>query len=316
MLLIKGLEKRFGSFKALQNFDLDIKDRALYGLVGQNGAGKTTAMKVMTGLLAFDKGEVCIDGTDIKKDIKKVKMSIGYVPDTFGIYENINIYEYMDFFASAYGLTGLSSRKRIMNLLDRVGLSAKAGFYVDSLSKGMQQRLSLARALLHDPKFLIMDEPTAGMDPGSRYSFKEMMRQLCEDGKTILLSSHILSELSELCTDIGIIDRGSMIATGKIEDIMENIASSSPIEVRILNGQSVAMEVFRRNEHVTSISLIDKTFMLGFTGSRLEESRLLYELIENEVPVLSFVREVGSLESFFMQMTNKNKEKVIAKNDY
>ena len=316
MLKIENLEKNFDSFKALNGLDLEIEDGSLYGLVGRNGAGKTTAMKIITGLLPFNKGKVLVDDIDIEKELKKVKMKIGYVSDTFGIYENLNVYEYMDFFASIYGLVGLKARKRIMDLLEVVGLTSKSEFLVNNLSKGMGQRLSLARALIHDPKFLIMDEPTSGMDPASRYSFKELMRQLCESGKTILLSSHILGELPELCTDIGIIDNGKMLTSGKIEDIMYNINKSSPIEVKVLNCETLAMEIFKKNKNVTSISLRDRNFMLGFEGDKFEEAKLLKELIDNEIPVHSFMRETGSLESFFMKLTNKNKEKIILRNEY
>ncbi len=316
MLEIKDLEKHFGDVEALAGLNLEIQKGALYGLVGQNGAGKTTAMKIMTGLLSFWKGSVLVDGIDIKKDLRRVKSKIGYVPDDFGVYDNLTVYEYMEFFAEAYNLSGLNGRKRILTLLEQVDLSSKEDFLVDSLSRGMQQRLSLARALLHDPIFLVMDDPTSGMDPRSRYSFKEMMRQLQDSGKTILLSSHILGELPDLCTDIGIIDKGKLLVKGKIGEIMDGIEKSNPLEIRILQGESVAIDIFKKNPYVSSISYKGRSFMLGFQGSKTEESALLYELISNEVPVVSFVRETGSLESFFMQMTSKNKERVISKNDY
>lgn len=316
MLKIENLEKKFGDFKALDGLNLEIEDASLYGLVGRNGAGKTTAMKIIAGLLYFDKGQVLVDGIDIKKNIKEIKTSIGYVPDSFGFYENLNVYEYMDFFALAYGLTGLSARKRILNLLEVVGLESKLDFMVNSLSRGMRQRLSTARALIHNPKFLIMDEPSSGMDPVSRHSFKELMRQLCESGKTILLSSHILGDLPDICTDIGIIDSGKMLTSGKIEDIMDRISKSSPIEIKLLSGEKLAMNIFKACKNVTSISVQDKSFMLGFDGSKIEESMLLRELLYNEIPVLSFVREAGSLESFFVKMTSKSKENIILKNEY
>lgn len=316
MLKIEKLEKYFGEFKAIDLLDLNINDTSLYGLIGRNGAGKTTIMKIASGILPFEKGKVFIDGIDIKKDIKKAQMKIAYIPDQFGIYENLTVYEYMDFFANIYGLFGLIGRKRILYLLDVVDLSSKIDFLVDNLSKGMQQRLGLARALLHDPKLLIMDEPSAGLDPISRYSFKEIMRQLCEMGKTILLSSHILGELSEICTDIGIIDEGKVLAEGKIESIIDSIANSNPIEVRILEGEEQALEIFKKNQNITSISIKDKTFMLGFEGGKKDEAGLLYSLINNDIPVISFVRETGNLESFFIKMTDKNKEKIILKNEY
>lgn len=316
MLDIKSLVKKFDKTKAINELNLKINENAIYGLLGENGAGKTTLMKILTGLLNFEKGEVFILGFDIKKNLYDIRRKIAYIPDNFGTYYNLTVYEYMDFFASSYGLKGLNARKRIYELIERVSLTHKLDFDVSSLSRGMQQRLSFARALLHNPEFLIMDEPTSGMDLGSRISFKEMLRQLGEEGKTILISSHNLNQLEDFCTDIGIIDKGKLLVNGSINDIIRNIELSNPIEVKILNGINVAMGIFKENPLVTSISLKDNTFLLGFSGDELEESKLLYDLISNEVPVVSFIREAGSLESFFMQMTKRDKEKVILKNDY
>ena len=178
MLKIHGLKKKFGNFEALRGLDMEVEEGALYGFVGPNGAGKTTAIKIMAGLLKPDEGSVEICGKDALRFREEAKDQFGYVPDEFGMYDNLKVREYMEFFASCYGITGLSARKRSMTLLDQVGLEGKSDFYVDSLSKGMKQRLCLARALVHNPSILIMDEPTAGLEPRTRGECKEIRKDL------------------------------------------------------------------------------------------------------------------------------------------
>ena len=316
MLEIKNLKKAYSNVRALDGLNLKLEDGMMYGLVGPNGAGKTTAIKIITGLLYADSGEMYIDGVDAIKHPDKLKTVIGYVPDSFGIYDNLTVREYMEFFAAAYGITGLKARTRYMDLLEQVGLADKTDFHVDSLSRGMQQRLCLARALIHDPQFLIMDEPTSGLDPRTRYEFKNIIRSLHEAGKTLLISSHILPELSQMCTDLGIIESGRLLIEGKIEDIMERVESSNPIRISILDGVNDAIAIMKRNPGVQTISLSGHTFLLNFNGSREDEAALLEQLIAAEIPVREFVREPGSLESFFIQMTDHTEEKVIMENDY
>ncbi len=208
MLKIRNLQKVYGNYHALDGLDMEIREGALYGFVGPNGAGKTTTIKIISGLLWPDGGTVEIHGTDALTQPGRLKEKIGYVPDYFGVYDNLKVSEYMEFFASCYGMEGLKARKRSQTLLDQVGLGHKLDFYVDGLSRGMKQRLCLARALLHEPVLLVMDEPAAGLDPRTRLEFKETVRELNEQGMTILISSHLLSDLAELCTDVGIVDAG------------------------------------------------------------------------------------------------------------
>ena len=228
MLKIRGLKKRFKNFPALDGLDMDVEEGALYGFIGPNGAGKTTAIRIITGLLEADEGIVEIGGKDAFLYREQVKEDFGYVPDEFGMYDNLKVWEYMEFFASCYGLSGLVGRNRCKELLEQVKLSDKADFFVDSLSRGMKQRLCLARAMIHDPKLLVLDEPTSGMDPRARMEFKELLKELCAEGKTILVSSHILSELSSMCTDIGIIDAGRIVLSGNMEEILKKVNDSKP----------------------------------------------------------------------------------------
>lgn len=311
MLKIEGLKKTYGNYHALDGLDMEVESGALYGFVGPNGAGKTTTIKIITGLLCPDEGTVEIDGIDGWKQPAKTKDLIGYVPDYFGMYDNLKVSEYMEFFASCYGLDGLKARKRTRALLDQVGLGSKEEFYVDGLSRGMKQRLCLARALIHDPALLIMDEPTAGLDPRTRLEFRELVRDLKEAGKTVLISSHLLSDLSELCTDIGIIDQGKMILHGSIEEITNRINTSKPVIITIQDGMKLAMRLLKDHPQVQTITVRDQDIMVGFTGDATDESRLLAGLIEAGVAVRGFMREPGNLEAVFMQITNHDEERVV-----
>lgn len=311
MLKIEGLKKTYGNYHALDGLDMEVKKGSLYGFVGPNGAGKTTTIKIMTGLIRPDCGTVEVDGIDALKETGKTRDRIGYVPDYFGMYDNLKVSEYMEFFASCYGMEGLRARKRNRALLDQVGLGGKEDFYVDGLSRGMKQRLCLARALIHDPALLIMDEPTAGLDPRTRLEFRELVRDLKEDGKTILISSHLLSDLSELCTDIGIIDQGKMILHGSIEEITGRINTSKPVIITVHDGMKLAMRLLKEHPQVQTITVRDQDIMVGFTGDAADESRLLAGLIEAGVAVRGFMREPGNLEAVFMQITNHDEERVV-----
>jgi ABC-2 type transport system ATP-binding protein len=279
--------------------------------VGPNGAGKTTTIRILTGLLLPDGGSVEVDGIDALKEPKRTKGLIGYVPDEVGIYDNLKVREYLEFFSSCYGMEGLTARKRAMTLLEQVGLSGKEDFFVDSLSRGMKQRLCLARALLHDPKVLIMDEPTNGLDPRTRMEFRDMLRELNESGKTILISSHILPELAELCTDVGIIDEGKMILHGPVDELVDRARTVKPLIIKVQKNQDRALQILKANPLVRTVSIKDREILAGFTGNAIQESELLSALTAGGVLVRSFIREPGNLEAVFMQLTNHNEEKVV-----
>jgi len=311
MLEIKDLRKKFGKFHALNGLDLHIPQGSLYGFVGPNGAGKTTTIKIMTGLLFADSGRVMIDGTDVSGGLNELKMKIGYVPDFFGVYDNLKVNEYMEFFASCYGIDGLKGRTRYMTLLEQVGLEDKVNFYVDSLSRGMKQRLCLARALIHDPLLLVLDEPTSGLDPRTRFEFKEILKELKEQGKTIFISSHVLSELSELCTDIGVIDQGKMILSGSMEEILRRVNATNPLIISVLGNKDKALTILKSQPCVQTIAVKDEDIRVNFIGDNQDEALLLQQLVDAEVLVHGFYREQGSLESLFMQITDHDKEKAV-----
>lgn len=315
MLKIRNLRKLYGNYHALDGLDMEIEEGALYGFVGPNGAGKTTTIKIISGLLMPDAGDVEIDGIDALAQPYRLKEKIGYVPDYFGVYDNLKVSEYMEFFASCYGMEGLTARKRSQTLLEQVGLGDKLDFYVDGLSRGMKQRLSLARALLHEPVLLVMDEPAAGLDPRTRLEFRETVRELNQQGMTILLSSHLLTDLTELCTDVGIIDGGRMLLTGSVEEIIEKIHTSKPIVITVCDKIQTALSLLKEHPLVRSISVKEQEILVQFSGSGRQESQLLTELVQSGVHVRGFMREPGSLEAVFMQLTRREEERVVLSYD-
>lgn len=311
MLKIHGLKKQFGNFQALNGLDMEVEEGTLYGFVGPNGAGKTTTIRIITGLLFPDEGTVEIAGKDALKYRNEMKDEFGYVPDEFGMYDNLKVSEYMEFFASCYGYSGLVARKRCQELLEQVKLDDRSDAFVDSLSRGMKQKLCLARALIHDPKLLVLDEPTSGMDPRTRMEFKELLKELCAEGKTILVSSHILSELSRMCTDIGIIDAGKIVLSGDMSEILQKVNDSNPLLIKVYERRDEAIRLLREDAGVKTIAIREDDIAVRFHGGHEAEARLLRKLVEGGIPVSGFIREQGDLESIFMQITNHDMGKVV-----
>ncbi|MDE5950863.1 MAG: ABC transporter ATP-binding protein, partial [Acetatifactor sp.] len=221
MLQINYLYKSYGKFQAVGNLTLHIPKGDLFGFVGPNGAGKTTTIRMVCGLMLPDRGDIIINGVDALTNRKEIKKQIGYVPDFFGVYDNLKVREYMDFYGSMYRMNSREIERISNDLLELVNLSDKKEAFVDTLSRGMKQRLCVARALIHNPALLVLDEPNSGLDPRARVEMKELLLNLRSMGKTIVISSHILSELSEMCNSIGIMNRGQLITAGRIEDIMQ-----------------------------------------------------------------------------------------------
>lgn len=303
MLEIHDLYKNYGRFTALDGLNLEIAKGELFGFVGPNGAGKTTTMRIISGLLNADSGSIFVDGIDAIHDCQTLKKKIGYMPDFFGVYDNLKTMEYMEFYASVYGIEGGEAKKLCYDLLELVNLTDKADNYVDGLSRGMKQRLCLARSLVHNPELLILDEPASGLDPRARVEMKEILKNLSSMGKTIIISSHILPELAEMCSSIGIIEHGKMVVKGTVDEIMNTMNRSNPLVVNILEGQEDAIRILKENPLVENISIKEDSISFGFHGDRKNEAELLTLLITNQVSVRSYAREEGNLESLFMQIT-------------
>ncbi|MDE7202912.1 MAG: ABC transporter ATP-binding protein [Lachnospiraceae bacterium] len=303
MLYINNLTKNYGTFTAVNHLSLHIPEGDLFGFVGPNGAGKTTTIRIVCGLLKASGGSVQIGNTSARMGSKEMKRLIGYVPDFFGVYDNLKVHEYMDFYGSMYGMRSRDIARLTDDLLELVNLSDKKEFYVDTLSRGMKQRLCVARALLHNPKLLILDEPSSGLDPRARVEMKELLKNLHSMGKTIVISSHILSELSEMCTSIGIMNRGQLIMAGRIEDIMQQVAGGKRIHIQIVSGIETAMRILMEQVGVVVESVRENEIIITNNGTDEQMSALIGQLIQNQVILTGFYREEGSLESLFMQLT-------------
>lgn len=305
MIRIKGLCKSYGDFMALDHLDLTIGKSELFGFVGPNGAGKTTMLRIISGLLPADSGNVMVAGIDAIHDNIHLREKIGYVPDFFGVYDNLRVMEYMKYFASIYGITGERARLLCMDLLQMMHLEDKVDIMVDSLSRGMKQRLCIARSLVHNPEVLILDEPVSGMDPRARIEMKKILRILHHMGKTIIISSHILSELAELCTTIGIIEQGKMVIKGSMEEIARQASATNPLVLTVSEDRERALKILKEIPEVTNISLDENNIILGFAGEQPEQAALLQRLTGEGIPVVSFYRKPGNLEVVFMKVTGR-----------
>ncbi|EEH98950.1 ABC transporter ATP-binding protein [Clostridium tertium] len=303
MLVIKNLEKSYGNFKALNGLNLEIEKGEIFGFIGPNGAGKSTTMKIVSGLLSPDSGEVYVDGIDAIKNNKELKDKIGYMPDFFGVYDNLRAIEYLEFYASIYGIVGEEARKLSMDLLELVNLQDKWDANVDGLSRGMKQRLCLARCLVHNPELLILDEPASGMDPRARFEMKGILKNLKEMGKTIIVSSHILSELGEICTRIGIIKNGSIVCEGTVEEVMLRASGTAPINITVMEDPEKAIEVLKQIPDVKEISLDGNKVTASVAGGEKEAKEILKALVTQDVSVIGFAKAVGNLEDVFIQIT-------------
>jgi ABC-2 type transport system ATP-binding protein len=303
MLSIKNLNKKYGRFQAVDNLDLEVNEGEIFGFVGPNGAGKTTTMKIMCGLLRATSGEITLDGVDVIRQNKRIKDKIGYMPDFFGVYDDLKVNEYLEFYASIYNIRGQGRKKITDDLLELVDLSNKREAYVDSLSRGMKQRLCLARSLVHNPRLLVLDEPASGMDPRARVEMKEILKNLKGMGKTIIISSHILSELAELCTGIGIIDKGRMVISGGVDEIMQQVYSKKIIKVKVKDRLDDALMILKEYPFIDKVVSGEDTIKVSFDGGEDEMSRVLSSLVGKGIPVISFAQMDGNLEDVFMKVT-------------
>lgn len=309
MLKVQNLNKKYGKFHALKGISFDIPSGNIFGFIGQNGAGKTTTMRIITGLLAADSGVVEFEGVDFLKNYRRIGDMVGYVPDYFGVYNKLRAMEYMQFFANMQGLYGRKVKQRCIKLMDMLDIGQIANVYVDELSRGMQQRLCMARALLHDPKLLVLDEPTSGMDPQSRLEFKKLLKELSNEGKTIMISSHILPDLSEMCNSVGIIDKGEMLYQGSIDEIVATVNVSNPLGLRVIANKEKAIDILKSNEFARSLSIDGNDIQIAFMGNNEDEAELLESLLEAGVRVTSFGRKRDNLEDVFIRLTEENEER-------
>ena len=309
MLRIDRLTKNYGKFPALKGLSLEVPDGALHGFVGPNGAGKTTTMRILATLMPPTSGTAYVDGTDVTREGQKARKQVGYMPDFFGVYDSLTCREYLDFYARCYRI-GATERKRMgSQLLELVQLQDKENEYVDALSRGMKQRLCLARSLIHDPKLLILDEPASGMDPRARAEMKGILRTLREMGKTVLISSHILPELSEMCDSLTILDHGELVFSGTVDELSDRMNGNAPLDIRLAETAGAeaveeAVRCLREMPYITEI-LQEEPFLLRIRldGGEEQCAPVLRELVSRGVPVCDFHRVPMNLEKVFMEVT-------------
>jgi ABC-2 type transport system ATP-binding protein len=304
MIEVRSLSKRFKKTEALKGVSFDIEQGDIYGYIGPNGAGKTTTIKILATLLLPTNGEAFIDGIDVIRDPMSVRRIIGYMPDFFGVYDEMKSWEYLDFFAACYRIPKHKRVGIIDDVLELTDLSNKKEAFVHELSRGMKQRLCLARCLVHDPKVLLLDEPASGLDPRARIELRELLKELGRMGKTILVSSHILTELADFCNTVGIIEAGEMVLSGRIETILREIRGARVVKIKIKEREEEAKEILLALEKVQECVISAPcSLTINFTGETDDMPDLVDVLKEAGIRVTSFSEEETDLEDLFMRVT-------------
>ncbi len=299
-----AVEKTYGKVHALRDADLGVPEGSVLGLIGPNGAGKTTSMLIMTSLLDRDAGRVRIGGIDPQRDPKAVRRHVGYMPDFFGVYEGVRTREYLDFFAATQRIRPAARPAVVADLLALVELEEKADADVNTLSRGMKQRLSLARALIHDPELLVLDEPASGLDPRARVELRELIAELHRMGRTIVISSHILSELEGICTHLAVVDHGRILAQGSVGEVRSRLFASRRVTARIGGGRALDAEaVLRGHPEVGDVHVEQAILRVHFEGTDEVSAALLAALVGEGIPVVEWRAEGAGLEDLFLQLT-------------
>jgi ABC-2 type transport system ATP-binding protein len=303
-----GLVKRYGKLTAVDNLSIQVPRGAIYGFVGPNGAGKTTTMRILTTLITPTAGEAHVAGYSVTAFPREVRRAIGYMPDFFGVYDDMKVWEYLDFFAACYEIPERERPTLINDLLTLVDLTHRREDMVEKLSRGMKQRLSLARTLAHDPEVLILDEPASGLDPRARIEIRELLVEMAHMGKTIFFSSHILADVAEICTHLGIIESGQMVAQGPVEEIRRQLMPTREITITLLDRVDEAKEALLHIEGVSEIKDLAedhgrKRIRVDFNGDDTGVSEVLKALSSRGIPVVNFSEETRDLEAVFMRAT-------------
>ncbi|MGO8669998.1 MAG: ABC transporter ATP-binding protein [Capsulimonadaceae bacterium] len=309
MITTTNLRKDFKGLTAVRDLSLHLDPGDIFGFIGPNGAGKTTTIKMLATLLKPTSGTATIDGIDVVEHPEEVRKRIGYMPAFFGIYDDMRVWEYLDFFAAAYRLPRNRRPQLIDDVLSLTDLNGKKDNYVEELSTGMKQRLCLAKTLIHDPKVLLLDEPAAGLDPRARIEIRELFKELKAMGKTIVISSHILPELADFCNKVGIIERGEMLVSGDVQEIMAHVSGGKTLEVRILGDIDAAAEMAGHLPGVRGVRPLEAAgagpagLAVDFAGGFEEQAGLNRSLVESGVQVVSLYELQTDLEDIFMKVT-------------
>lgn len=298
-----GLTRVYGAMTALSNLDLTVNKGDLFGFIGSNGAGKTTTLRILATFLAPSAGSAKVLGHDVVQDADEVRHVIGYMPDFFGVYKDMEVTEYLDFFGACYRISSAQRGRTVSDVLELVGLSEKKGSLIGALSRGMQQRLGLARVLIHDPQLLLLDEPASGLDPRARIEMMEILRELRRMGKTIIISSHILSELETICNRVCIIEKGKLIYSGPVQGVRDQMSSGLVVWVRVGSDIEQAVALLKGRPEVTEVVPIDHKLKVTLTGHDIDHSVIADTLVRGGAKLLELREDEIGLEEVFLRVT-------------
>ena len=305
MAIVKtvNLSKTYGNNEALKDLNLELDERDVFGFIGPNGAGKTTTLRILSTLLMPTKGRAFVDGIDVEEDPYAIKKVVGFMPDSFGVYDGMRLREYLDFFGAAYKIPLKKRRGIVDDVMALTDLTSKADEFVSAFSRGMKQRCCLAKTLLHDPKVLILDEPASGLDPRARIEIRELLKTLRDMGKTILISSHILSELGDMCNKIGIIEKGVLLTAGDYREILKQIRRETEMRLEVLDGADKASEILAQTAGISNVDRSGNEFQLSTNMGLNELAALHATLVTAGVKVLFLEQDKGTLEDVFLHVT-------------
>ena len=306
MITAENLTKVYGKRMALDHVSFEVPEGEIFGFVGPNGAGKTTTLRILAGLLEPTGGHASIGGVDVAKQPDLVHSRLGYMPDFFGVYDQLTVSEYLDFYAACYRQPKERRVKVVAQLLDLIGLTERREQLVDTLSRGLKQRLCLARALVHDPVVLLLDEPASGLDPRARVDMREILKELRRMGKTIIISSHILPELTELCTMVGIIDQGRMRATGPVQDVIRQLTSGRRLRISVLGQKEEAAALLKPLAMIHAVTMVNGALEAEYEGDEATAAAILQALTAAGIKVSAFSNLEGGLEDAFMKATGED----------
>jgi ABC-2 type transport system ATP-binding protein len=306
VIAVEELTKIYGTRPALDHVTFEVPPREIFGFVGPNGAGKTTTLRILAALLEPTSGRAYIDGSDVTKDRAIVHSRIGYMPDFFGVYDQLTLGEYLDFYAACYRQPKSRRRRIVDDLLALVGMTERKNQQVDTLSRGLKQRACLARALVHDPAVLLLDEPASGLDPRARVEMREILKELQGMGKTIIISSHILPELTDLCSMVGIIDRGRMRATGSVKDVIARLSAGRRLRISVIGEKEAALDVLQRLAAIRELQSVNGVVEAQYDGDDQTAADILAALTAAGIKVSSFSSVDGGLEDAFLKATSED----------
>src|SRR5215468_9819333 len=298
-----GLTRTYGTMMALNALDLTVQQGDLFGFIGSNGAGKTTTLRILATFLAPTAGQALVLGHDVGRDADAVRHVIGYMPDFFGVYKDMEVTEYLDFFGACYKIPTAQREKTVNDVLELVGLSEKKGALIGALSRGMQQRLGLARVLIHDPQLLLLDEPASGLDPRARIEMMAILQELQRLGKTIIISSHILSELQTLCNRVAIIEKGKLIYSGPVQGVRDQMAQGRVVWVRVSSDQPHAIQLLKTRPEVSEVSTVDGEIKITLSNHDIDHSIIADVLVRGGARLIELREDEIGLEEVFMRVT-------------